>query len=116
MGCFPVIEVWATALDVSPDHVTIADFQAALSEENQRTSLQICARLHRRAFEQPRSSLAGRNDSVEAGFILGKAAGWLWHPMMAGTAACFLGGTCSFWLGRRLGHNRHALTVCWFYP
>jgi hypothetical protein len=33
MGCFPVIEVWATALDVSPDHVTIADFQAALPSQ-----------------------------------------------------------------------------------
>jgi membrane protein DedA with SNARE-associated domain len=25
--------------------------------------------------------------------------------MTAGTAACFLGGICSFWLGRRLGHG-----------
>jgi membrane protein DedA with SNARE-associated domain len=25
--------------------------------------------------------------------------------MVAGTAACFLGGICAFWLGRRLGHS-----------
>jgi membrane-associated protein len=36
---------------------------------------------------------------------LGRAAGSLWQPMAAGTAACFLGGICSFWLGRRLGHT-----------
>jgi membrane-associated protein len=40
-----------------------------------------------------------------AGFILGAAAGVLWEPMTAGTAAAFLGGNCSFWLGRRLGHS-----------
>ena len=40
-----------------------------------------------------------------AGFILGAAAGVLWEPMTAGTAAAFLGGNCSFWLGRRLGHG-----------
>jgi undecaprenyl-diphosphatase len=36
---------------------------------------------------------------------LGKAAGSLWEPVAAGTAASFLGGSCSFWLGRRLGHG-----------
>jgi membrane protein DedA with SNARE-associated domain len=38
-----------------------------------------------------------------AGFILGAAAGVLWQPMAAGTAAAFLGGVCCFALGRRLG-------------
>jgi membrane protein DedA with SNARE-associated domain len=35
----------------------------------------------------------------------GKAEGSLWQPMAAGMAACFLGGICAFWLGRRLGHG-----------
>src|SRR5581483_2431060 len=38
-------------------------------------------------------------------FILGRNAISLWEPMVAGTAACFLGGTWSFWLGRRLGYR-----------
>jgi membrane protein DedA with SNARE-associated domain len=41
-----------------------------------------------------------------AGFVLGRAAGSLWQPMLAGTLASFSGGTCAFWLGRRLGHTR----------
>ena len=47
--------------------------------------------------------LPGETILLGAGFILGKAAGSLWEPMVAGTAACFLGGSCAFWLGRRLG-------------
>jgi membrane protein DedA with SNARE-associated domain len=49
--------------------------------------------------------LPGETILLGAGFVLGKAAGSLWQPMAAGTAACFLGGSCSFWLGRRLGHG-----------
>jgi membrane protein DedA with SNARE-associated domain len=49
--------------------------------------------------------LPGETILLGAGFILGNAAGSLWQPMAAGTAACFLGGTCSFWLGRRLGQG-----------
>jgi membrane protein DedA with SNARE-associated domain len=49
--------------------------------------------------------LPGETILLGAGFILGKAAASLWQPMAAGTVACFLGGTCSFWLGRRLGHS-----------
>jgi membrane protein DedA with SNARE-associated domain len=49
--------------------------------------------------------LPGETILLGAGFILGKAAGSLWQPMAAGTAACFLGGCCSFWLGRRLGQG-----------
>jgi membrane protein DedA with SNARE-associated domain len=41
-----------------------------------------------------------------AGFVWGRAAGSLWEPMLAGTVASFLGGTCAFWLGRRVGHGR----------
>ena len=40
-----------------------------------------------------------------AGFILGKSAITLWPPLMAGGVACFLGGICSFWMGRRLGKS-----------
>jgi membrane-associated protein len=47
--------------------------------------------------------LPGETILLGAGFILGKSAGSLWEPMVAGTTACFQGGTCSFWLGRRLG-------------
>ena len=47
--------------------------------------------------------LPGETILLGAGFILGKAAGSLWEPMIAGTAASFLGGICAFWLGRRLG-------------
>jgi membrane protein DedA with SNARE-associated domain len=49
--------------------------------------------------------LLGETILLGAGFILGRAAGSLWQPMAAGTAACFLGAICSFWLGRRLGHT-----------
>jgi membrane protein DedA with SNARE-associated domain len=49
--------------------------------------------------------LSGETIFLGAGFILGRVAGSLWQPMAAGTAACFLGGICSFWLGRRLGHT-----------
>ena len=49
--------------------------------------------------------LPGETILLGAGFILGKAAGSLWEPMVAGTAACFLGGSCAFWLGRSLGHS-----------
>ena len=49
--------------------------------------------------------LPGETILLGAGFILGKAAGSLWEPMIAGTAASFLGGICAFWLGRRLGHT-----------
>jgi membrane protein DedA with SNARE-associated domain len=49
--------------------------------------------------------LPGETILLGAGFILGKAAGSLWEPMASGTVACFLGGICSFWLGRRLGYS-----------
>src|SRR5664279_1305864 len=49
--------------------------------------------------------LLGETILLGAGFILGKAAGSLWEPMVAGTAACFLGGSCAFWLGRSLGQS-----------
>ena len=50
--------------------------------------------------------LPGKTILFGAGFILGKTAGSLWQPMAAGTTAYFLGGTCAYWLGRRLGHGR----------
>ena len=49
--------------------------------------------------------LPGETILLGAGFILGKSAGSLWEPMVAGTAACFLGGSCAFWLGRSLGQS-----------
>jgi membrane protein DedA with SNARE-associated domain len=49
--------------------------------------------------------LPGETILLGAGFVLGRAAGALWEPMLAGTSACFLGGICAFWLGRRLGHG-----------
>jgi membrane protein DedA with SNARE-associated domain len=50
--------------------------------------------------------LPGETILLGAGFVLGKTADSLWQPMVAGTVACFLGGICAFWLGRRLGHGR----------
>jgi membrane protein DedA with SNARE-associated domain len=50
--------------------------------------------------------LPGETILLGAGFVLGKNADSLWQPMVAATAACFLGGLCAFWLGRRLGHDR----------
>src|SRR5271156_2070827 len=50
--------------------------------------------------------LPGETILLGAGFILGKTADSLWQPMVAGTVACFLGGICPFWLGRRLGQGR----------
>ena len=49
--------------------------------------------------------LPGETILLGAGFVLGRAAGSLWEPMLAGTSACFLGGICAFSLGRRLGHG-----------
>jgi membrane protein DedA with SNARE-associated domain len=46
--------------------------------------------------------LPGETILLGAGFVLGKTAESLWEPVVAGTAACFLGGVCAFWLGRRL--------------
>jgi len=50
--------------------------------------------------------LPGETILLGAGFMLGKTADSVWQPMLAGTAACFLGGIGAFWLGRRLGHGR----------
>lgn len=50
--------------------------------------------------------LPGETILLGAGFILGKNAISLWQPVATGIVACFLGGICSFWLGRRLGHGR----------
>jgi membrane protein DedA with SNARE-associated domain len=49
--------------------------------------------------------LPGETILLGAGFVLGKTADSLWQPMVAGTAACFLGGICAFWMGRRLDHD-----------
>ena len=49
--------------------------------------------------------LPGETILLGAGFVLGKTADSLWQPVVAGTVACFLGGICAFWLGRRLGHG-----------
>ena len=49
--------------------------------------------------------LPGETVLLGAGFVLGKTADSLWEPVLAGTAACFLGGTGAFGLGRRLGHG-----------
>ena len=49
--------------------------------------------------------LPGETILLGAGFILGKTASTLWPPLVAGAVACFLGGICSFWMGRRLGHS-----------
>jgi membrane protein DedA with SNARE-associated domain len=49
--------------------------------------------------------LPGETILLGAGFVLGKTADSLWQPVVAGTAACFLGGICAFGLGRRFGHG-----------
>jgi membrane protein DedA with SNARE-associated domain len=49
--------------------------------------------------------LPGETILLGAGFALGNTADSLWQPMVAGTAACFLGGICAFLAGRRLGHS-----------
>ena len=50
--------------------------------------------------------LPGETILLGAGFMLGKTADSLWPPLLAGTAACFLGGIWAFWLGRHLGQGR----------
>ena len=47
--------------------------------------------------------LPGETILLGAGFILGRRAESLWPPLAAATMACFLGGICAFWMGRRLG-------------
>ena len=49
--------------------------------------------------------LPGETILLGAGFVLGKTADSLWQPVVAGTVACFLGGICAFWMGRRLGQG-----------
>jgi len=49
--------------------------------------------------------LPGETILLGAGFVFGKTGVSLWPPMLAGTLACFLGGTCAFWLGRLLGQG-----------
>ena len=49
--------------------------------------------------------LPGETILLGAGFILGKTGSTLWPPLVAAAAACFLGGICSFWMGRRLGQS-----------
>jgi membrane protein DedA with SNARE-associated domain len=48
----------------------------------------------------------GETILLGAGFVSGKTADPLWRPVVAGTLACLLGGSCAFWLGRRLGQGR----------
>jgi membrane protein DedA with SNARE-associated domain len=50
--------------------------------------------------------LPGETILLGAGFVLGKTSDSLWQPVVAGTAACFLGGICAFWMGRQLGQGR----------
>ena len=54
--------------------------------------------LNNLGFPQP-----GETILLGAGFVLGKTADSLWQPVVARTAAGFLGGICAFGLGRRLG-------------
>jgi membrane-associated protein len=49
--------------------------------------------------------MPGKTILFGAGFILGKTDGSLWPPMAAGALACFLGGICAFWLGRKLDNG-----------
>jgi membrane protein DedA with SNARE-associated domain len=49
--------------------------------------------------------LPGETILLGAGFVLGRTAVPAWQPMVAGTAACFLGGICAFSLGRRLARS-----------
>jgi membrane-associated protein len=49
--------------------------------------------------------LPGETILLGAGFVLGKTEDSIWEPVGAGTVACFLGGICAFWFGRRLGHG-----------
>jgi len=49
--------------------------------------------------------LPGETVLLGAGFVLGKTSDLLWPPVVAGTSACFLGGICAFWFGRRLGQG-----------
>jgi membrane protein DedA with SNARE-associated domain len=46
--------------------------------------------------------LAGKAILLAAGFVLGQNGSSLWPPMAAGSAGCYVGGLCVFWLGRRL--------------
>ena len=50
--------------------------------------------------------LPGETILLGAGFVFAQFAASLGPPMVAGTSSCFLGGVCSFWIGRRLGHSR----------
>jgi membrane protein DedA with SNARE-associated domain len=49
--------------------------------------------------------LPGETILLGAGFMLGRSAESLWPPIAAGTLACFLGGACAFWAGRKVGRS-----------
>lgn len=46
--------------------------------------------------------LTGKTILLAAGFVLGQKGDSLWPAMAAGTAGCFLGGLCTFLIGRQL--------------
>jgi membrane protein DedA with SNARE-associated domain len=49
--------------------------------------------------------LPGETILLGAGFILGRSTSPLWESIASAAAASFLGGTCAFWAGRRLGNS-----------
>ena len=49
--------------------------------------------------------MPGKMILLGAGVVLAKSEGSLWPTMTAGMTACFLGGSCAFWLERRLGRG-----------
>jgi membrane-associated protein len=49
-----------------------------------------------------------------AGFILGREGLPPWKPIAAGITACFLGGECAFWLGRRIDQS-HLKKIHWLH-
>ena len=56
-------------------------------------------------LNNPGVPFPGETILLGAGLVLGKSGDSLWPPVVAGTGACFLGGICAFWFGRRLGQG-----------
>ena len=72
----------------------------------QHPALPIAFHFHRCVFNNFGVPLPGETIPLGAGLVFAKFAASLGPRMVAGTSACFLGGVCSFWPGRRLGHSR----------
>jgi hypothetical protein len=82
------------------------DAPLARSFAARAAALRLGARIYCGISQQHRRAVPWEGDPFRCGVRVGKNGWRSLEPIVAGTLASFLGGTCVFWLGRRLGHAR----------